>query len=141
MFGAFLILAASVLFLVKNDTTLAAAGNLEPTDPQSEESHVTRSAIWSASVSLAIVMFSMTCIAVLNRALDKPKTLVINSRWVRLAPRLAAIVFIVCFPLIKNITGASWCASVSVTLWIVFMWEMAAGLEKGWKFFEPQGKE
>jgi hypothetical protein len=130
MFASLLILAASVLFLVKNDTTQA-----------SQENHVTRYAIWSASTSLAIVMFSMTCIALLNRALDKPRTLVINSRWIRVAPRIPAIVVIMCLPLVENLAGQTWCGAVSFTLWLVFLWEMITGLEKGWKFFEPKDEE
>jgi hypothetical protein len=139
MFGALLIEAASVLFLVKNNNT--EAGDSDNTDPEFEEKHFTLVAVWSASTSLAIVVLSMTFIALLNRPLDKPNTLVINSRWIRLAPRFPAVVLIMCLPLIKNLTGSAWCGGACVVLWLVYLWETFAGLEKDWKFFQPKDEE
>lgn len=78
----------------------------------------------------------MTFIALLNRPLDKPKTLVVNSRWVRLAPRLPGIAIIACLPLFDAIKGSRWCAGALVVLWALFLWEWIAGLERGWEFFE-----
>jgi len=141
MFGALLIVAASVLFLVKNDSTEAAAIHSDSTDPASEQRHFTLLAVWSASTSLAIVVLSMTHIALLNRPLDKPNTLVVNSRYIRLAPRIPAIVLIMCLPLIHNFTGSSWCGGASIILALVYMWESFAGLEKDWKFFQPKGED
>lgn len=141
MFGALLIVAASVLFLVKNDSTEVAAIHTDATDPQSEQRHFILLAVWSASTSLAIVVLSMTHIALLNRPLDRRNTLVINSRYIRLAPRIPAIVLIMCLPLIHNLTGSLWCGGASIILAIVYIWESFAGLEKDWKFFEPKDEE
>jgi hypothetical protein len=141
MFGALLILASSVLFLVKNDKTQAAAVSTEPNDLGSQKRHVILYAVWSASTALSVVIFSITFIALLNRPHDKPKTLVINSRWIRLAPRIPATVAIMCLPLIKDLTGSSWCGGVTLTVYAVFLWELVAGLEKDWKFFQPKDEE
>jgi len=141
MFGALLIVAASVLFLVKNDSTEAAAIHTDATNPQSKQRHLTLLAVWSASTSLASVILSMTHIALLNRPLDRRNTLVINSRYVRLAPRIPAIVLIMCLPLIHNLTGSWWCGGASTILAIVYTWESFAGLEKDWKFFQPKNEE
>jgi hypothetical protein len=80
----------------------------------------------------------MTSIALLNESLDHPKTLVVNSRLLRIAPRLPAIVFITCLPLISGLDGAVWCGAVVATLYAVSIWEWLAGLEKNWKFIEPK---
>lgn len=82
MFGSLLIVAASILFLVKNDSTEAAGLHTGFTDPETEQRHSTLLAVWSASTSLATVLLNMTSIALLNRPLDKPNTLVVNSRYI-----------------------------------------------------------
>jgi hypothetical protein len=145
MYEGLLILAASVLFLVKHTdataevaiegagvTKRAASETLTP----EEEARFTSYAMWSASASLGIILFTMTSIALLDRCLDKPKTLIINSRLVRLAPRLPAIVVICCLPLIDGLSGGGWTGAATAILYILFSWEWLASLEKGFTLFE-----
>jgi hypothetical protein len=139
MFGALLILAASVVFLVKNDTVNTAI-ETDVTDPESDVKRATHYAIWSASTTLSITLFSMTCVALLHRSLDKPNTLVINSRWLRLGARVPAIIVIMCLPLM-NLSGSSWCGLATIVIYVVFLWEAFAGLEKDWKWFQPKDHE
>jgi len=130
MFGALLILAASVVFLAKNENiTTPHLDSATTTDSEAEAESYILKATWSASTTLAMVLFSMTSIALLNRPLDKPNTLVINSRWIRLAPRLPAIVVILCLPVIHGLSGGEWCAASCVLIYMVFFWELIAGLE------------
>ncbi|KUJ19158.1 uncharacterized protein LY89DRAFT_683088 [Mollisia scopiformis] len=144
IYAALLILAASVLFLVEHpgekvSTTTSAEVSSE-TDPVSTEDlpHFTLYALWSASISLSSTIFAMTVAALLNRPLDKPKTLLINSRWIRLAPRLPAVALIICLPLFKSLTAGAWCgASISI-LYGVFLWEWMAGMERNWQLIEPK---
>jgi hypothetical protein len=144
MFAALLILAASTLFLVEHrderiiSSLAVRSTSIEPESEAPEDAYYVLCALWSASIALAVVLFSMTHIALLNRSLDKPKTLVVSSRWVRLAPRIPVIVVIVCLPLIKNLNGSSWCGGAVVVLYLLFTWEWLAGLEKNWTFFEPK---
>lgn len=145
MFGALLFLDASVLFLVKNRSARFTDPALESRqeDSSAEETpeevgRFAHYALWVASINLGLVMTCMTCIALLNRNLDPPKTLVVNSRLIRLAPRLPATALIICLPLIPNITGSIWCGAVVSLLYGVFLWEWMAGLERDWKFFEPK---
>lgn len=145
MFGALLILAASTLFLVKHSTEGFRSSFAKRSTPENTEAETATEdpffilyALWSGSISVAVVILEMTLIAILNRSLDKPKTLLVNSRWVRLAPRIPAIIIIVCLPLLDGLTGSSWCGSVIVILCHVFFWEWIAGLEKYWKFLEPK---
>ncbi len=79
----------------------------------------------------------MTVIALLNLPLDRPKTLIINSRWIRLAPRIPALAVICCLPLSEHLSGAGWCGGVTTTLYAVFLWEWIAGMERNWKLLEP----
>jgi hypothetical protein len=139
MFGALLILAASVLFIVKNDK-ISSAITEDITDPEAAIERSTHSAVWSASTALALTLFCMTCVALLNRALDKPHTLVVSSRWIRLAPRIPAVVLIMCLPLM-HLTGSRWCGLAFIIVYIVFLWETFAGLEKGWRWVEPRDEE
>lgn len=83
----------------------------------------------------------MTCIALLNRPLDGPKTLLVNSRWVRLMFRLPVIVVIVCLPVIRGMNGPWWIGATVLLLYPLFLYEWVSGLETGWKFIESKGGE
>jgi hypothetical protein len=136
MFGALLILAASVVFLVKNDN-VQTTSDADVADPEADVKRATHYAVWSASTSLAITLFSMTGVALLHRSFDKPDTLVINSRWIRVAPRFPAMALILCLPLMQ-LSGSSWCGLASLVIYVVFLWEQYAGLEKDWRWFQPK---
>jgi hypothetical protein len=149
MYEGLLTLAASILFLVQhtNATADVTPGIIERTTSGTltpeEEARFTNYALWSASASLGIVLFTMTSIALLDRPLDKPKTLIINSRLVRLAPRVPAIVVICCLPLIDGLSGGAWTGGAAVILYIVYTWEWIASLEKGFTLYErrPEDKD
>ncbi|KAF8852281.1 hypothetical protein BDZ45DRAFT_749783 [Acephala macrosclerotiorum] len=104
MFASLLIVAASTLFLVEYrtgpksiDTVTARASANEGED----KSDAVSFALWSASTSLPVALFSMTVMALLNRPFDPPKTLLANNRYIR----LAVIFVIACLLKIKNLTG------------------------------------
>ncbi|CZR61497.1 uncharacterized protein PAC_11394 [Phialocephala subalpina] len=150
IFAALLILAASVLFLVEHPgartstettTTTEAAAKRQESEllPESEVPHFTLYALWSASIALGTTIFGITIIALLNRPLDKPKTLLVNSRRIRMAPRLPAIALIVCLPLFKSLNAGSWCGVSTSILYVVFLWEWMAGMERNWQILEPKG--
>lgn len=137
MFAALLILAASTVFLVKNNTVTTTLGS-DNTDPKSDdERKATHNAIWTGSVSLAITLFCMTTVALLHRSLDEPGTLMIHPRLLRLAPRVPAMVVILCLPLMQ-LSGGTWCGLATLVIYVVFLWEQFAGLEKDWKWFQPK---
>jgi hypothetical protein len=102
-------------------------------DPDAAVEKAIHYAIWTSSISLAITLFCMTHVALLNRPLDKPHTLVVNSRWIRLAPRVPAVVLIMCLPLM-NLSGSSWCGFATIIIYAIFLWETYAGLERGWRW-------
>ena len=137
LFGALLITAASVLFLVDHvaEVTTSSTGDASP-EPQ-----FLRYALWTASAALSIVILTMTCLTLLNRPLDPPKTLLVNSRLLRMAPRALVIVVICCLPLPPNMAAGSWIGAATCTLYAEFLWEWIAGLEKNWRFLEPKDEE
>ena len=141
MFGALLFLDASVLFLIENYGTsiVTAVARVESSAETSSPEDIARFvhyALWVASICLAVTITCMTSIALLNRPLDPPKTLVINSRLLRLLPRLPATIFIICLPLLPRMEGGTWCGAAVSVLYGVFMWEWYGGLERDWTFFE-----
>jgi hypothetical protein len=147
MFGALLFLDASVLYLVKNRSARLINSKLEARQEDSSSSdegnpgeigQFAHHALWVASITLSITIACMTLISLLNRNLDAPKTLVINSRLIRIAPRLPATILIICLPLIPSMNGGTWCGAVVSVLYGVFMWEWIAGLERDWKIFESK---
>lgn len=144
MFGALLFLDASVLFLVKTygakPTSTPQArdeSSSETENPEGVGLYV-HYALWVASISLGVTISCMTGIALLNRPVDPPETLVINSRLIRIAPRLPVTAFIICLPLIPGMTGGAWCGAATSMLYGVFLWEWYGGLERDWKIFEPK---
>ncbi|KAE8451011.1 hypothetical protein EG329_005451 [Mollisiaceae sp. DMI_Dod_QoI] len=143
MFASLLIVATSTLFLVEHRSDPKVATDTvaarEETDEAENKPDAILNALWSASISLAVALLSMTLIALLNRPLDPPKTLLVNNRYVRLAPRLPVIITIACLPQIKDLTGTWWCGAVNWLLWTLFFWELIVGLEKDWRFIEPKG--
>jgi len=147
LFHALLILAASILFLVQHSNATADVtpgiterATSEAVTPK-EEARFTKGALWSSSISLSVVLFTMTSIALLDRPLDKPKTLIINSRLIRLAPRVPAIVVICCLPLIDGLSGGAWTGGAASILYIVYTWEWIASLEKGFTLYEKRPED
>ena len=143
MFGSLLCLDAAILFLVQNyhASLTAASQKRQETSSDSKPADLAHSierALWTASCSLAVTIIAMTSIALLNRPLDPPKTLVINSRLIRIAPRLPATVIIVCLPFIPGVDGSTWCSGAVSLIYCVFLWEWCGGLEKDWKVFESK---
>jgi len=103
-----LTLAASVSFLIDHLDIEAGPEAVTEAVTDGESSEIIRSVVyvlWSASVSLAITIISITGLALLNRSLDPPKSLVINSRLIRLAPRVPAVAVILCLPLFSGLRG------------------------------------
>jgi len=98
-----LILVTSIGFIVDNQDGSGVAVVVQAEEYPSVIINYIHTAVWSASVSLSVTLASMTGIALLNRPLDPPKTLWINSRLLRLAPRMLGVVVLCCIPLIHGL--------------------------------------
>lgn len=136
LYSALLFLDVSILFLIEHSLSKRELEADEVTDPHVE--NFIRRALWTGSGALSVVLASITSLALLNRSLDRPGTLWVSSRLVRLAPRFVVVVLILCLPLKDGIEGSEWVLWVVGMLYILLWWEWWAGLEKDWTFFEPK---
>jgi hypothetical protein len=136
LYSNILILDASVLFLVQHLEGSPGDSISTRDDAEADAKSFLKTALWAASISLSSAVVCMTGLSLLNRSLDPPGTLVVNSRVLRMAPRAPALLFILLLPLIPGLNGGEWCGAVVVVLFVVFFWEWMAGLEKNWSYFE-----
>ena len=138
MFGATLMLGVTFLFFIKNLHT----NSVDPSHGEDEDIHklavAMYSAKWTASVTLSIVLFNQTRIALMNRSLDGPKTLIVNNRHLRLLPRLLIIPIILCLPIVDGMSGGLYLGIVSTILVPCLLWEWIASLEYGGGLVEPK---
>ena len=137
MFGDTLILGVSLTYLLQHIHTSAH----DPSESEDEGAHKLAmsilSAKWVASSTLAIILFNLTKIALLNRSLDGPNTLKINNRYVRLLPRLLAAVVILCLPIVREMNSITYLGILTALLIPLFTWEWVASLDYEGGLVEP----
>ena len=105
---------------------------------KTEKSYSLLLARWTISAALSGTLILMTAKALLNRSLDTIGTLVVDHRYLRLAPRVAICVIIMCLPIVKDLDTTTFLGVLVALLQLVIFWELVAGMEKGFKFFEPK---
>ena len=150
MFHATLILGVSNLFIIANPFTNALPTEGEsgsetdkPTpvsdSTQTEERSLETfmySAKWTVGVSFAVLVGCQIILALLSRNLDKPGTMKIDNRYIRLLPRLLICIIAVLLPLARKMVGSVMLAILlgctTATLW----WEWITSLDKTGMVFE-----
>lgn len=100
--------------------------------------HTLRIATVTAFMSLAVILFTQTALALLNKPLDKPKTLLVNSRYIRLAPRVLAVVALFVMWVCDWQDPNAIIGFMALVCWLVFAWEANVGRERGGGIFEPK---
>lgn len=138
----FLTLTSSIMFLLRFEAQQPyneLAKEQTEKIPEEEMPVFVQSAVWSAAVSLAIMLVSMTIIALLDKPLDPPGTLRINNRYARLSGRLVYIVIILCVPAKWEINPTLFLGIAGVLMTLVVYWEFTSSLEHGGGIFEPKG--
>jgi hypothetical protein len=137
LFAAILIIDAGVLFLIQGqaETLANKAGEVLT---QEEVASISRGAIWSVCISLAVTMVSTTAITLLHESLDPPGTMKISSRYLRLAPRGLFVLIVVCMPISPHIGPALAVGMSALMISLLTIWEWVAGLDKGGKYIEPR---
>jgi len=153
LYGSILLTDASWLFLIQNsasqlsspttsDLHIAAA---ESTDSEAAVLRTTDvrllRAKWTVATSLGTTLVLMTAIALLNRSLDPPKTLMVSSRYVRILPRVVVAIICCCINLQDTLGPQTLMAIIFGLMYVIAHWEWYAGLEKGAKFIEPKRAE
>lgn len=167
IFASILLLDASLLYLVQtdfeesgvtttNDTSTVAGRQVltllsrqessdsttdtTSTETSAEQAHYRQAATWTAAGSLSIALLSMILMSLMNRSLDRPGTLIVNNRYIRLLPRFIIIPIVLCLPIKQDLNIEVFIAIVMMLLMVVVYAEFILGLEKGAKFFEPKLK-
>ena len=136
LFGATLILGVTVVFLLQHvdDSATKPIESSEPTLKEDENATQLELAIhtakWTVSISLAVVLVNQTMIALLNRSLDPPGTLKVNSRILRLLPRNLLLPIILCLPIERSISVLFFLGIVSIVLVACLPCEWWSSLER-----------
>lgn len=155
LFGALVLFSSGTLYLVtyvpeaKVPDTKTSGPEAQPAErllrlSRRAEEEVSQTpetlciAIVTVFASSAVIMLSMTVCALLTKSLDKPKTLRVGNRWVRLAPRMAATLVLATIWLHHFESPSAVLGLLLLIIWFVGLWEYFAGMEKDAKFFEPK---
>jgi hypothetical protein len=80
----------------------------------------------------------MTLRSFLNRSLDTPGTLLVDNRYIRMAPRAVVSVIYLCLPAVEDISPYTFMAVIMALLQSLLLWELVAAMEKGAKLLEPK---
>lgn len=138
LYGALLLLDSSIRYLLSLDAAeLAALENPDPVAIEDWRKSLNR-ARFTVSSALTTVIICITAKALLNKSLDTPGTLLVNNRYIRMAPRLIVVIVAMCLP-IK--TGMAVGASMGVLLAMLLpliLWEYIAAMERGSRLIEPK---
>lgn len=138
LFGSSLLIGVSAIFLVQNPTSNSIKAPLsEQLEMSDEERRAANqpaiaiySAKWTVSIALSYALFSQTLIALSNRPMDAPGSLKINSRDVRLLPRVLLLRIFLCLPLVYKMWALTFLGSISGLLRACLPWEWWSSLER-----------
>jgi hypothetical protein len=125
LFGTILLLDASIKYLIENSLAEDKYSSL-------------LLARWTISASLTGTLLLLTVKALLNRSMDPPGTLVIDSRYLRMAPRAIVCIVTMCLPIINDFNTTAFLGTLVGQLQLLILWELVAAMEKGFRFFEPK---
>ena len=104
-----------------------------------EIARLTNTALWTITISLATVILSMSCMALLDQSRDTGKRLRVNNRYLRLAGRPIYAVIVLCVP-INNSVDPEICMTICGVLMVLLtLWEFIASTERGNAIVEPKG--
>ena len=139
MFHATLILGVGVVFIVQNPTDNAVPPPPEdnPTPEKIDLARFMLNAKWTTSISLAATVICLSALALLSRSLDKPGSLKITNRYLRLLPRLGLIAVTLCLPIVNSMKGVVFLGILVTMLGSCLFWEWYASLESDGAIFEP----
>lgn len=139
IFAAYITLSAGILWFVnRNSNTPIDSG--EAKDLSEEEYDVLRiRALWDIGASLSVIVFGYTCQALLDKPLDQPGTLMVNSRHLRLIGR-PIYIFVILIVLLKaDLNVYLYMGICGIGISNVLLYESICGLERPARFLEPRG--
>lgn len=139
LFASILTFASGVMFIVRHEIKEQFDVSEEQQISDGEIRHYMHSAVWTSAISLAIIIFSMTCLALLDKSLDEPDILRINNRYIRIGGRLVYIIVILSVPTTRHINPLLFLGIAGLMLSVVTSWEWAVCMDRGSAFVEPDG--
>jgi hypothetical protein len=131
LFGSLLLLDASLGFLIRFPSATTQA----ETDPATT-SFGLRQVRWTISGALTSVLVCMTGLALLNKSLDKPGTLLVDNRYLRMGMRAVVIMVVLCLPTQRVMGHGIYVGIIVTLLQVTTWWEYLAGLERGSKLMD-----
>ena len=138
LFAALLSFVASVMFILQHQYERNDQQNQETLSEEEIQRYLYR-AIWTCATSLAIINFSMLVLALLDQPLDKPGTLRVDNRYIRLAGRIVYIIIILCVPSTPHLSPSLFLGIAGIGVVFLTIYEWNACLERGGGFIEPRG--
>ncbi|KAI9893596.1 MAG: hypothetical protein M1814_006392 [Vezdaea aestivalis] len=144
LFGSLLIFGSSLKFLVVHDEAYLTHAEPEPGLARRAQDEVTAHALltarWSISITLSVALACMTGLALLNRPLDGPRTLIVNNRYLRLVMRPVAMAIMLGLSGYDKLSSSSFIGVVLGCLWAVLGYETIVGRIRGGGLWEPWGR-
>lgn len=139
MFQSALILGVSVVYIVQHPLQNASQPPPEdnPSPEELADTNLMSKAKWCLGTTFTMTILLLFAIATMCRSLDKPGSLKVTNRYLRLLPRLSLVVLALCLPLKRSMAGSSFLAILVGVLGPVLFWEWYASLEKSGAIFEP----
>lgn len=154
MFHSTLILGVSILFIIANPTVNALPNEsdhhevTEKVTPESEQ-HATEertlqdfmfSAKWTVGIALAVVVICQIILALLSRNLDKPGTMKVDNRYIRLLPRFLTCIVAIVLPVARKMAGSHMLSILVGCLVVTLWWEWICSMDKEGRIFEKGPK-
>ena len=136
---ATLTLSAALMFILRHSPATPADDRSDSEDiPDEKLPLYLHRAIWYVSGSLAIIMLSTISLALLDRPLDKPGTLRLSNRYVRLSGRAVYSLIVVLIPLQNNLKPGLFLGTCSLLLMALSVFEFVVSAQKGGAIFESK---
>lgn len=107
--------------------------------PEDKIEYYMYASMWSMSTSLTVILLSNTILALLDKPLDPPKTLLVNNRYARLSGRLIYSMVILTVPATKHLSVDLYLGIASIMMSFLIAAEWIMSLERGGGLLEPRG--
>jgi low temperature requirement protein LtrA len=140
LFASLLTFVAAVMFILRhqNEQNYSQQKDESTLTPEEVTNYI-YNAVWTCATSISIIVLSTLILAILDRPLDKPGTLRVDNRYIRMGGRVAYQIFVMCLPIKKDINPALFLGLAGGGLVMLTMYEWSASLERGGSFIEPKG--
>lgn len=139
IFASFITLSAGVLWFI-HDVAGTATEGAEDTQLTEDQDAVDRvRALWDVGVSISVILFGYTGLALMDKPLDPPKATLVSNRYVRLMARPIYVIVILSIVSVDDMTAYLYFPICGVGMSLLLLHEMVGSMERPAGFFEPKG--